>query len=109
MSTSKKKSFSELINEGEQPVLVDFHATWCGPCQTLSPIVHETAQTFKDRVKVIKIDVDKNQALANQYKVRGVPTLILFWKGQILWQQSGLMTKRDLAAKINGALNRSYA
>jgi thioredoxin 1 len=58
---------------------------------------------------VIKIDVDKNQALANQYKVRGVPTLILFWKGQILWQQSGLMTKRDLAAKINGALNRSYA
>jgi thioredoxin 1 len=109
MSTSKKKSFSQLINEGEQPVLVDFHAAWCGPCQTLSPIVQETAQTFKDRVKVIKIDVDKNQALANQYKVRGVPTLILFWKGQILWQQSGLMTKRDLAAKINGALNSSYA
>ena len=109
MSTSKKKPFSQLINDGEQPVLVDFHATWCGPCQTLSPIVQETAQTFKDRVKVIKIDVDKNQALANQYKVRGVPTLILFWKGQILWQQSGLITKRDLAAKINGALNRSYA
>lgn len=109
MSTSKKKSFNQLINEGEQPVLVDFHATWCGPCQTLSPIVQETAQTFKDRVKVIKIDVDKNQVLANQYKVRGVPTLILFWKGQILWQQSGLMTKRDLAAKINQSLNRSYA
>ncbi len=109
MHTSKKKPFSQLIADSEQPVLVDFHATWCGPCQTLSPIVQETAQTFKDRVKVIKIDVDKNQALANRYKVRGVPTLILFWKGQILWQQSGLMTKRDLAAKINGALNRSYA
>ncbi|MGB3850669.1 MAG: thioredoxin [Tunicatimonas sp.] len=109
MSTSKKQSFSQLINAGEQPVLVDFYATWCGPCQTLGPIVQDIAQTFKDRVKVIKIDVDKNQALANQYKVRGVPTLILFWKGQVLWQQAGLMTKRDLAAKINGALNRSYA
>jgi thioredoxin 1 len=109
MSTRKKKSFDQLINEGEQPVLVDFYATWCGPCQTLSPIVEETARTFKDRVKVIKIDVDKNQALAGRYKVRGVPTLILFWKGQVLWQQAGLMTKRDLAAKVNGALNRSYA
>ena len=109
MSTSKKKSFGQLINDSEQPVLVDFYATWCGPCQTLSPVVEETARTFKDRVKVIKIDVDKNQPLANQYKVRGVPTLILFWKGQILWQQAGLMTKRDLAAKINQALNRSYA
>ena len=109
MDTSKKKSFSELINDTEQPVLVDFYATWCGPCQTLSPIVAETARTFKGRVKVIKIDIDKNQALANKYKIRGVPTLILFWKGQILWQQAGLMTKRDLAAKINQALNRSYA
>ena len=61
MSTSKKKTFSQLINDSEQPVLVDFHATWCGPCQTLSPIVQETAQTFKDRVKVIKIDVDKTR------------------------------------------------
>ena len=80
-----------------------------GPCHTLSPIVQETARTFKDRVKVIKIDVDKNQVLANQYKVRSIPTLILFWKGQILWQQAGLMTKRDLVAKINQSLNRSYA
>ncbi len=64
---------------------------------------------FKDRVKVIKIDVDKNQPLARRYKVRGVPTLILFWKGEILWQQAGLMTKRDLAAKVNQALNRNYA
>ena len=109
MSTSKKKSFRQLINESEMPVLVDFFATWCGPCQTLSPVVEETARVFKDRVKVIKIDVDKNPAIANQYKVRGVPTLILFWKGQPLWQQAGLMTKRDLAAKINQALNRSYA
>lgn len=109
MTTRKKKSFAQLINDADRPVLVDFYATWCGPCQTLSPIVEETAQTFKDRVKVIKIDVDKNQPLARQYKVRGVPTLILFWKGEILWQQAGLMTKRDLSAKLNQALNRSYA
>lgn len=109
MTTSKKKSFPQLINDAERPVLVDFYATWCGPCQTLSPIVEETARTFKGRVKVIKIDVDKNQPLARQYQVRGVPTLILFWKGQILWRQAGLMTKRDLAAKINQSLNRSYA
>ena len=109
MTTSKKKSFSQLINDTEQPVLVDFYATWCGPCQTLTPIVEETARMFKDRVKVVKIDIDKNQPLARQYQVRGVPTLILFWKGQILWQQAGLMTKRDLAAKLNQSLNRSYA
>ena len=109
MTTSKKKTFSQLINDTERPVLVDFYATWCGPCQTLAPIVEETARTFKDRMKVVKIDVDKNQPLARQYQVRGVPTLILFWKGQILWQQAGLMTKRDLTAKINQSLNRSYA
>ena len=109
MTTRKKKSFDQLINDAERPVLVDFYATWCGPCQTLAPIIEETARTFKDRVKVIKIDIDKNQLLARQYKVRGVPTLILFWKGQILWQQAGLMTKRDLSAKLNQSLNRSYA
>ena len=109
MTTRKKKSFDQLINDGERPVLVDFHATWCGPCQTLAPIVSDVAHEFKDRVKVIKIDVDKNQALARRYNVRGVPTLVLFWKSQVLWQQAGLMTKRDLAAKINQALNRTYA
>lgn len=109
MATSKKKNFNQLINDAERPVLVDFHATWCGPCQTLAPVVAEVAREFKDRVKVIKIDVDKNQHLSSKYKVRGVPTLILFGKGQILWQQAGLMTKRDLTANINQALNRSYA
>ena len=109
MNTSKKKTFNELIRDGEQPVLVDFHATWCGPCHSLAPVVQEVASDFKDRLKVIKIDIDKNQAAAQQYQVRSVPTLILFWKGNILWRQSGLMTKRDLSAQLNQFLQNGQA
>lgn len=83
-------SFNNLIN-GDKPVLIDFFATWCGPCQMLSPIVKEVKDTLGDRVAVIKIDVDKNQALMAQpqFQVRGVPTLMLFHKGKMLWRQSG--------------------
>lgn len=84
-----KKSFQELINDNEVPVLVDFHATWCGPCKVMNPVVKNTAQEFGDKLKVVKIDVDKNQAVSQQYQVRGVPTFMLFHKGQVLWRQSG--------------------
>lgn len=97
-----KQSFSTLINQPEQPVLVDFHATWCGPCQTLAPIVEEFAKEMSGKLKVIKVDVDKNQAAASKYNIRGVPTLILFKNGKIVWRKSGLMTKRDLASEIRG-------
>ncbi|MFP4090638.1 MAG: thioredoxin [Cyclobacteriaceae bacterium] len=103
MSTNKKKSFKELIKSAETPVLVDFYATWCGPCQTLSPIVQEVAREMSGQLKVIKVDVDRNPAAAQQFQIRGVPTLILFKNGQVLWRKSGLMTKRDLIASVKQA------
>lgn len=93
-------SFKEII-KGKTPVLVDFHATWCGPCQTMSPIIDEVKNHFGSQLRVLKIDVDKNQAASAKYKVRGVPTLLLFKEGEIVWRSSGLKTKRDLEEVIN--------
>ena len=87
---SNKPSFSDLIN-GEQPVLVDFYADWCGPCKMMTPIVQEVASEMGDKLRVIKIDVDKNPQLSEMYQIRGIPTFILFQKGKIVWKQSGAM------------------
>jgi len=96
-----KKSFQELINTNETPVLVDFHATWCSPCHAMNPVIQSLAQQFTGKLKVIKIDVDKNQAVAALYQVRGVPTFILFYKGNILWQQSGVIQSNDFERVLN--------
>lgn len=93
-------SFKEII-KGKTPVLVDFHATWCGPCQTMSPIIDQIKNQFGSQLRVLKIDVDKNQAASAKYKVRGVPTLLLFKEGEIVWRSSGLKSKRDLESIIN--------
>lgn len=90
-----KASFKELIN-GNTPVLVDFYAEWCGPCKMMAPELEKIAKNLGDKVKIIKIDVDHNQALANSYQVRGVPTLVLFSKGRVLWRQSGAMYASQL-------------
>ncbi len=95
-----KKSFSNLIKNAPTPVLVDFYADWCGPCKVLSPIVQEVASALHGRVKVIKVNVDKNQNAAMQYGIKGVPTLILFRKGEILWRQSGAMPKMALLQSV---------
>ncbi len=93
-------SFSEVINQNK-PVLVDFFAEWCGPCKMMSPILKEVKDVFGDKVSIIKIDVDKNQPLAAKYQVRGVPTLVLYKKGEQVWRQSGVVQKNELVSIIN--------
>jgi thioredoxin 1 len=88
-------SFNEII-QSDKPVLVDFFATWCGPCQMLAPILKDVKTNLGERVSIIKIDVDKNQAVAAQYQVRGVPTMILFQNGKQLWRQSGVISKEEI-------------
>ena len=92
-------AFTELIN-GKTPVLVDFTATWCGPCKMMSPILDQVAGEMGDVVKIIKVDVDKNPQAAAHYQVQGVPTLILFKEGKTLWRQSGVVPANQLCAII---------
>jgi thioredoxin 1 len=99
------KKFNQLISSNE-PVLIDFFATWCGPCQTMAPILKDVKDELGESIKIIKVDVDKNQALmaSPQFQVRGVPTLMLFQNGKMLWKQAGLMTKNEIVSKIKSAV-----
>lgn len=99
MNTEVKETFSDII-KGDTPVLVDFHAEWCGPCKMMKPVLEELRKLMSDKIRILKIDVDKNQAIANALNISGVPTLILFKKGQTLWRQSGVHTAKQLQSII---------
>ncbi|TXK74214.1 thioredoxin [Mesonia sp. HuA40] len=94
-----KTNFNSLL-QGKQLVLVDFYATWCGPCKALNSILQEVKKEVGEAVKIIKIDVDKNQNLAQKFQVRGVPILILFKNAQPVWRQSGVVPANDLKQLI---------
>lgn len=90
-----KGKFADLINS-DQLVLIDFSAEWCGPCKMLAPILKQVKDEMGDSLKIVKIDVDKNQTLANTFQVRGVPTMMFFKNGEQLWRQSGVLQKGEI-------------
>lgn len=91
--------FSNIIS-GDTPVLVDFYANWCGPCKIMSPIVDEIKNEFGNRIRVLKIDVDKNAPVATKFKIKGIPTLLLFKQGEIVWRNAGVVLKDELIQVI---------
>lgn len=96
--------FNAVINQ-DGLVLVDFYADWCGPCKMLAPVLKEVKAVLKDNVKIIKINVDEHQDLAAEFMVRGVPTMLLFRKGKLLWRQSGVLSRNELVKIIEEHLN----
>lgn len=93
------ETFKEILS-GDKLVLVDFFATWCGPCKAMTPVIEELARELQGEVRVLKIDVDKNNSLATQYQIRTVPTFILFKDGKPAWRHSGMARKSELLAQI---------
>lgn len=95
------EKFNDIIN-GNQLTLVDFFATWCGPCKQMHPVLEQLKASEGEYLRIIKLDVDKNEALASAYRIQSVPTLMLFRNGELLWRQSGAMSLADLKALLYG-------
>lgn len=96
----RMEKLNEIFN-GSQLTLVDFFATWCGPCKMMHPVLEQLKEEMDDSLRIIKIDIDKNEALMEQYRIQSVPTLMLFRKGDALWRQSGVMSLSDLKKVVN--------
>lgn len=93
------ETFQQIIN-GDKPVLIDFYATWCGPCKAMSPIVEALGKELQGQARVLKIDVDKNQVLAAQYQIQAVPTFMIFKKGQVVWKKAGGADKMTIMSEL---------
>src|SRR2546428_2777470 len=96
----KEKNFTQLLST-EPLVLIDFFAEWCGPCKMLAPILSEVKASKGDKIKILKVDVDKNRETAAAFKVQGVPTLVLYKNGKVVWRQSGVVAAAQLNQLIN--------
>lgn len=100
MSKKKKSSFNDIIRS-EKPTLVDFYATWCGPCKAMMPVLKDVSKKMSGKAKVIKIDIDKNQKLASKLNIKSVPTLVIYKEGKIVWRQAGGMSAKQLETKLS--------
>lgn len=98
-TSTKPESFHDIIR-GDTPVLVDFYADWCGPCKMLAPTLKQLAERTGDKLRVIKVDVDKSRWASSTYQIQSVPTMILFHKGKIVWRKSGVLSLPQLEAMV---------
>lgn len=93
------ETFKDIIS-GDKPVLVDFHAEWCGPCKAMNPVIAAIGTEVQGKARVLKLDIDRNQAVSNQFQVQAVPTLMIFKNGSVIWRHSGMMDKQQLKQRL---------
>lgn len=105
METTGRERFSDII-KGDKPVLVDFYADWCGPCKMMAPVIQEFSRDMGDKVRVLKVDVDRNPDAARAYNIQGVPTMILFRNGKVLWREAGVVPAHVLRQVVTPHLDR---